>query len=125
MGENILEGQVKSFKKGQGREMKTMAQPKLFSRPDVISTTYSVAPVDGRSMSEGERLHAHAATDGQSIYLARGHEVVGRIEGDGAKTLLEALREPESPGMVSMNVTNVSPVSGYSKAVIAERTGSQ
>ena len=121
MGENVLQGQVKSFRKGRDREMEKMAQPKLFSRPDVISTTYTAAPVDGRSMAEGERLQAHAAMDGQSVCLVRGHVVVGKIEGDGAKALLEALREPGCHGLVSMNVTNVSPISGYVKAVIAER----
>lgn len=125
MGENVLQGQVKKFKKGRDRSMKGMAQPALFRRPDVISTTYTAASVNGRSMVEGERLQAHAAADGQSVYLARGHEVVGRVEGDGAKTLLEALREPGCPGMVSMNITNVSQISGYSKAVIAERNQTQ
>ena len=120
MGENVLEGQVKSFQKGRDRSLQGMAAPTLFDRPDIVSTVYTAAPVDGYSVAEGDRLEGHVAADGQSILLAKGHVCVGRIDGDGAKSLIESLRETGSPGVVTMKVTGVSTVSGYMKTVIAE-----
>ena len=83
MGENVLKGQVQSFKKGSDRSLKDMAAPTLFDRPDIVSTVYTAAPVDGCVVVDGDCLEAHSAADGQSIHLVRGHLCVGRIEGDG------------------------------------------
>jgi hypothetical protein len=123
MGENVLKGQVESFKKGTDRSLKDMATPTLFDRPDIVSTVYTVVPIDGRSVAQGDRLEAHAAADGLCIHLVKGHLSVGRIEGDGGKVLLDALREPGSPGVVPMQVTGVSAVSGFFKAVLADGKG--
>jgi hypothetical protein len=41
MGENVLQSQVKSFKKGADRSLEAMCIPTLFERPDIISTTTS------------------------------------------------------------------------------------
>ena len=84
-----------------------------------MSTVYTAAPVEDRTVAEGDRLEAHAAADGRCIHLVKGHVAVGRIDGDGAKALLEALRAPGSPGVVSMTVKGVSSVSGFIKAVVA------
>ncbi len=123
MGENVLKGQVESFKKGTDRSLKNMAAPTLFDRPDIVSTVYTAAPVDGCAVAEGDRLEAHAAADGRCIHLVKGHVCVGQIEGDGSKVLLDAMREPGSPGVVPMRVTNVSAVSGFFKAVLADGKG--
>jgi hypothetical protein len=125
MGENVLKGQVQNFKKGSDRSLKDMAAPTLFDRPDIVSTVYTAAPVDGCIVAEGDRLEAHAAADGRCIHLVKGHVCVGRIEGDGGKVLLDALREPGSPGIVPMKVTGVSAVSGFLKAVIENGKGDQ
>ena len=101
MGENVLKGQVESFKKGTDRSLKDMATPTLFNRPDIMSTVYTAAPTDGQAVAEGDHLEAHASADGQCIQLAKGHVCVARIEGDGAKSLLDALREPGSPGTMT------------------------
>src|SRR5947209_5996610 len=61
MGENVLQGQMKSFKKGADRALQAMSAPTLFSRPDIISTTYTAAPLDGCAISEGDHVHAHAS----------------------------------------------------------------
>lgn len=118
MGENVLKGQVKNFKKGTDRSLQEMAKPTLFDRPEIVSTVYTAAPTDGQVVAESDHLEAHASADGQNIHLAKGHVCVARIEGDGTKSLLDALREPGNPGVVSMKVTNVSAVSGYLKVVI-------
>jgi hypothetical protein len=118
MGENVLQGQVKSFKKGADRSLEQMSAPTLFDRPNIVSTTYTAAPLDGCELSEGNQLDAHASTDGQSVLLANGHVSVARIEGDGAKSLLDSLRRPGSSGIVPMKVSSVSAVSGFIKAVI-------
>lgn len=124
MGENVREGQVKSFKKGADRSLVQMSAPTLFDRPDIVWTTYTAAPLNGAVVSEGDQLDAHASGDGQSVQLAKGHFLVGRIEGDGAKYLLDTLRQPGNSGVVPMKVTNVSPVSGFIKAVVAKKEGS-
>lgn len=118
MGENVLQGQVKSFKKGADRSLHAMTVPTLFSRPDIVSTTFTAAPLDGITVSEGDEIDAHAPIDGQHVNLAKGHVSIGRIEGDGAKALLEALREPGSPGVVPMKVTAVSGISGFIKIIV-------
>ena len=125
MGENVLKGQVESFKKGTDRSLKDMATPILFDRPDIVSTVYTAVPVDGCSVGEGDRLEAHAAADGHCVHLVKGHLSVGWIEGDGGKVLLDALREPGNPGVVPMRVTGVSAVSGFFKAVLADGEGEQ
>lgn len=125
MGENVLQSQVKHFKKGTDRSLKDMAAPTLFDRPDIISTVYTAAPVEGRPVMEDDRLEAHAAADGRLIHLVKGHVTVGRIEGDGAKALLEALRAPGSPGVISMKVKDVASVSGFIKAVVSDGKGDQ
>lgn len=124
MGENVLQAQVKSFKKGADRTLESMSTPTLFDRPDIISITYTAAPIDGCAISEGDHLDAHASGDGRSVVLAKGHVSVGRIEGDGSNSLLDALRHAGSSGVVPMRVTTISPISGFIKAVIAKREGS-
>jgi hypothetical protein len=122
MGENVLKGQVKDFKKGTDRTLKDMATPTLFDRPDIMSTVYTAAPIEGGA-AKGDRLVAHAAADGRSVHLVKGHVVVARIEGDGAKSLLDALREPGSPGVVTVRVRKVSSVSGFIEAVVDDGKG--
>jgi hypothetical protein len=123
MGENVLQGQVKSFKKGADRSLEQMSAPTLFDRPNIASTTYTAAPLDGCEVSEGDQLDAHAATDGQSVLLANGHVSVARIDGDGAKLLVDSLRQPGSSGIIPMKITNVSAVSGFIKVLVARRDG--
>ena len=101
-----------------------MAAPTLFDRPDIVSTTYTAAPLDGCVISEGDQLDAHASGDGKSIQLAIGHVAVARIQDEGARSLLRALRQPDSSGVVPMKVTAISSVSGFLKVVIARRDGS-
>jgi hypothetical protein len=125
MGENVLQGQVKGFKKGTDRSLKNMAEPTLFDRPDIMSTVYTAAPVEGCDVAKGDRLEAHAAADGRCIRLVKGHVTVGQIEGDGAKALLEALRTPGNPGVVTMRVRKVSSVSGFIEAVVDDGKGAQ
>jgi hypothetical protein len=123
MGENVLQGQVKSFKKGADRSLDQMAAPTLFDRLDIVATTYTAAPLDGCAVSEGDQLDAHAATDGQSVLLANGHASVARIDGDGAKSLVDSLRQPGSSGIVPMKIASVSAVSGFIKVLVARRDG--
>jgi hypothetical protein len=125
MGENVLKGQVKDFKKGTDRSLKDMATPTLFDRPDIMSTVYTAAPVGGSGVAKGDRLEAHATADGWCVRLVKGHVIVARIEGDGAKSLLDALRAPGSPGVVTMRVRKVSSVSGFIEAVVDDSKGAQ
>jgi hypothetical protein len=125
MGENVRKGQVESFQKGSDRSLKDLATPTLFDRPDIVSTVFTASTVEGQSVIEGEWLEGHAAADGCCIRLVRGHVSVGCIEGDGGKVLIDALREPGSPGVVPMQVTSVSAVSGFFKAILANEKGIQ
>jgi hypothetical protein len=123
MGENVLKGQVKDFKKGTDRSLTNMATPTLFHRPDIMSTVYTAAPVEDRGVTMGDRLEAHASPDGRCVNLVKGHVTVARLEGDGAKSLLEALRAPNTPGVVTMSVRKVSSVSGFIEAVVDQGKG--
>tara|TARA_R110002111_G_scaffold100976_6_gene156482 strand:- start:42289 stop:42669 length:381 start_codon:yes stop_codon:yes gene_type:complete len=118
MGENVLQGQVKSFKKGADRSLKQMSFRTLFDRPDVISTVYTAKPLGKSALSEGELLEAHITSNGQSIKLAKGHIAVAIIEGDGAGVLIDVLQESGNSGIVPMQVVNISSVSGFIKAMV-------
>ena len=124
MGENVLKGQVKSFKKGSDRSLKSMSMPTLFDRPDLMSTTYTSGPVECGETQVGDQLEAHAASDGRSVNLVKGHVVVARIEGDGAAALLDGLRAPGNPGVAPVRVQKVSSISKCIEVVIDDRKGS-
>lgn len=111
MGENVLHGQVESFKKKRDRSLKKMSAPTLFDRPDIMSTIYTATPTDSGEPKVGTRLDAHVAADGRCVLLVDGHVVVARIEGDGAASLLNGLREPGSSGIASVRVQKISPIS--------------
>lgn len=118
MGENVLRGQVKDFQKGRDRSLQDMAAPTLFYRPDVIATNYTAAPVNGSRVEPGKVLYGYVSADGQSVNLADGHRTVGTMSGDGAKTLIDAIRSTEGLGFAAMKVTEVSEISGYFKATV-------
>jgi hypothetical protein len=123
MGENVLKGQVKSFKKGSDRSLKKMTAPTLFDRPDIMSTVYTAVPVEGSEAQVGDRLEAHAAPDGRNVHLVKGHLVIARIEGDGAAALLDGLRTPGNPGVVPVQVQKVSSFSKCIHVVIDNGKG--
>lgn len=123
MGENVLQGQVKQFQKGRDRSLAGLAIPTLFDRPDIVTTRYTAAPVNGSEVQVGQKLVGHVSADGSRIHLAEGHRVVATIEGDGASSLIEALREPRSPGFTSMEVVDVSPISGFLTTAITSTRG--
>jgi hypothetical protein len=125
MGENVLKSQVKNFRKGTDRSLKDMAAPTLFNRPDIVSTVYTAAPIEGCAVAEGDHLEAHASADGRCINLVKGHVCVGRIDGDGGKSLIAALREPGGPVSVPMDAKDVSAVSGFFKVTLAGVKGEQ
>ena len=118
MGDNFLKRQVRNFKKGRDLATAEMSLPTLFDRPEVVSTVYTASPAANCQFDGGETLLAVAAEDGQSAVLARGFKNVGRIDGDAAKSLLSALCEPGSGGVVQVRITEVSGLSGVAKAVI-------
>ncbi len=123
MGENIVKGQVKSFKKGSDRSLRLMSLPTLFDRPDIISTAYTTSPVERGDTQVGDQLEAHAAPDGRSVNLVKGHLVIARIEGDGAAALLDGLRAPGNPGVAPMVVQKVSSISKCIEVVLDDRKG--
>lgn len=118
MGDNFLKRQARNFKKGRDRAIAEQRQSVLFSRRDIITTEYTIRPEAGCALQNGEGLLAVLREDGRQVALARGHTQVGRIEGDGAESLVEALREPGIGGVVEVTVTNVSQITGNAKAVI-------
>ena len=120
MGENIVQDQVKKFKKRRDRRLKSMAMPTLFDRPDIVTTSYTAAPTNGAKIRPGQLLTGHVSADGKRIDLAAGNKVVAKIEGDGANALIAALREPNNPGITDMNVDEVSSISGFLKTTIAK-----
>jgi hypothetical protein len=118
MGDNFLKRQVRNFKKGRDLATAELSLPTLFDRPEVVSTVYTASPAQNCQFDSGEVLLAVAAEDGHSAILARGYKSVGCIEGDAAKSLLSALREPGSAGAVQIRITEVSGLAGVAKAVV-------
>jgi hypothetical protein len=125
MGENVLRGQVKDFEKGRDRSLKKMAAPTLFDRPDVVTTKYTAAPVNGHRVQAGDVLHGHVSADGQCVHLADGHRTVGTISGDGARTLIDGIRGRNGSGFAPLRVTEVSAISGFFKATVDGTEGDQ
>ncbi len=115
MGDNFLLQQVRNFKKGRDRAKSERDQPRLFQRPDLLNTVYPGKPIEGVTFQNGEDVLAVASKNGQHIDLARGHRRAGRTDGDAAKELLDALREPGSGGVVKVKVVEVCPVSGVAQ----------
>lgn len=124
MGENILQNQVKNFKKGVDRSIKLLSTPTLFDHEDVVRTTYTAAPLNGSEVEPGAVLLGHIGVDGQSVNLAKGHQIVATIKGDGARSLVDAMQERGSAGIASMRVIDRSTISGFLKVIIQEREGS-
>ena len=120
MGENVLLGQVKSFKKGADRSLEQMSAPRLFDRTELVATTYTARPTNGSDNQPGQTLLGHVSADGKRINLAEGHRIVATIEGDGARALIDALREPDSPGVTPMEVIEVSQISGFLKTTVVK-----
>src|SRR6266567_2307472 len=104
MGDNFLLQQIRNFKKGRDRAQEETKRPTLFERPDLLNTVYPGKPAEGVTFQEGEELLAVASRNGQHFELVRGHQKVGRTDGDAARELLEALREPGAGGVVKVRV---------------------
>lgn len=120
MGDNFLKRQARNFKKGRDLATAELSEPTLFPRSEVLSTVYTARPSENCQFSNGETLYVVASNDGQSAVLARGHQTVGRIDGDGAKNLLAALNESAATGIAEVRITEVSGLSGIAKAVFVK-----
>ncbi len=118
MGENFLEEQVKHCEKRRRIAQGDVKRRTFFARPEITSTVYTVTVDRGSTLKEDETYLAAVSADGQRIHVADGNRIVGRIEGDGAKVLAKGLDESGHPGAVPLRVTEVSPLSGFGKAVI-------
>jgi hypothetical protein len=125
VGENVLHGQVKSFRKGRDREVRASFQQSLFTRPEIITTTYCAMPLADAKISNGERLFAQCGEDSSGVQVVRGHRPVARIDGDGAAVLRTVLQPPGNPGLIELEVTAVSEISGYLTLAIAPAKDAQ
>jgi hypothetical protein len=125
MGENVRKGQVDAFNKGADRSLKDMATPTLFKRVEIVSTVFTAVPVQGSAVAKGDSLEAHLAGDAQSVQLVKGHLVVGRLDGDGNKVLVDGFKEAGAGISQPMEVTAVSEVSGFFKVVLANGKAEQ
>jgi hypothetical protein len=76
--------------------------------------------MNGTSIDAGDLLEGHLSADGQCVRLARDYICVAQIEADGARSLIEALRQPPCSGVIQMRATRVSPISGFIKLIVAE-----
>ena len=121
MGDNFLRQQAKNFRKGRDLAMVEMEMPRLFGRPEHISTVYAAKPCDGERYQEGESLLALPGHETDKVGLCRGHTTIGYIDGDGAKVLARALRRPDSPGAAMMRVSSVGELSGTAKVELVEQ----
>jgi hypothetical protein len=119
MGDNFLKQQVENSRRGRDRAVAEMERPTLFSRPDIVNTSYPVIPLDGVTLEDGEVLNAFANGPGQ-IDLARCHQQVGRMEGEAAGVLRDAMCQDGAGGFVQVRINEVCPLSGVAQARIVE-----
>jgi hypothetical protein len=118
MGDNVLEGQVKSSRKRRDLAMANMESPSLLNRPEVIRRLFTVKPAEGVAFETGEKLLA-IRTDGDlDIAVARDYRRIGTIDGEGAQVLGGALAE--TSGIAKLVVREVSGISGFGKAEITQ-----
>lgn len=118
MGDNVLEGQVKSSRKRRDLAMADMESPSLLNRPEVVRRLFTVRPMDGVTLETGETLLA-IRTDGDlDIGVARDYRRIGIIDGEGARALGQALAE--TSGIATLVVREVSDITGFAKAEITQ-----
>ena len=116
MGDLFRKQQAKNFKKGRDRAMEEVERPRLFERPELVRTIFTLLPADGVALSEGERLLALTEDRASPVFAVRGHEKVGVVDGEGAEVLRQAIASPEGPGIAELRVTSVSELSGTASA---------
>jgi hypothetical protein len=118
MGDNVLEGQVKSSRKRRDRAMTDMELPSLLNRPETVRRLFTVKPVEGAALQVGEAVLA-IRTDGDlDIGVTRDYRRIGTIDGEGAQVLGRTLAE--TCGITTLIVREVSGVSGFGKAEITQ-----
>jgi hypothetical protein len=118
MGDNFLKQQARNFKKGRDLAAAELGEPSLFERDEILQTVYTAVPSENCTLVAGETLTVVASDDGQTADLARGHQRVGRVEGDAARSLLRVLTQNESAGIARVFITEVSGISGAAAAVV-------
>lgn len=118
MGENYLIEQARNARKRRDSAMRELEQTGFLTRPDLIETSYPARPLGDERFESSEILFAFAPESGLCIDLLRGNRRVGIVEGEGARSLHEALRGPGMPTMVAVRLSEVSPLSGAAEARI-------
>lgn len=120
MGENFLEEQVKNFERRRNIAREEVKRRTLFERPEITDTEYTIRFDDGSEPKDGDPHFAVVSRDGQRVDVTRGHRVIGRIEGEGARHLSRGLSAPGDPGVVSLRIREFSSLSGCGKGVIVK-----
>jgi hypothetical protein len=118
MGDNFLRQQISNFTKKRDRAVADRKRSTLLDRSELVSTRYPVVPLPDRQLEKGEILFGVASKNDPRIEVARGHTKVGCSEGDAAKVLRNALREPGQPGVIKLEIVEVAPLSGVAQARI-------
>jgi hypothetical protein len=118
MGDNLLEGQVNNSRKRRDRAMVEMQLPSLLARPDgVLRRVFTVKPVGGVALIEGEVLLAIHNGDDLQVDVIRDYSQIGVIEGEGAKVLGEALADI---GAARLRIGRILGLSGFGEAEIVK-----
>jgi hypothetical protein len=121
MGDNFLKGQQANFKKGRDLSLAEAVRPRLWVRPEIISTVYTAVPSGCEQYVEGEILDAAVDRREAQVSLLRGHRKAGWIEGEGAQKLLETLVQSGVRSLIRVKITEVGELSGMAKVVISEQ----
>lgn len=118
MGDNVLEGQVKSSRKRRDLAMADMLSPSLLNRPETVQRLFTVKPVEGVTFQVGEALLAIRVDGEPDISVTRDYRRIGTIDGEGAHVLGQALAE--TSGIATLVVREVSEITGFGKAEITQ-----
>ena len=118
MGDLFRKQQAKNFQKGRDRALEEAGRPRLFQRPDIVRTVFTIQPLDGVALIAGERLFALTEDSAGPVFAVRDHQKVGILDGDGALILREALIASEGPGIAVLQITTVFELSGSASAEV-------
>lgn len=118
MGDRFRKQQIKNFQKGRDRAFEEAGRPRLFERPELVKTIFTVQPLPGEECQIGEQLLALMDDSNGPVQVVRGYQKVGVVEADGGDLLRTAISNPQGPNVAELRIIGVSVLSGAAKAEI-------
>jgi hypothetical protein len=118
LGDNFLAGQRSYRQRGREQATAVLSRPTLFSRPEIVNTSYPITPKDESvAFGVGEVLRAYVDQGDRKVKFSRGECEVGWSRDDAATALCQAMIETGEEGFY-VEITQVRQFSGMAEARI-------